>query len=163
MFSFLNFCLNFQKTKAAFILSELPLCVLQVHLPHQPRPHSPGTGPQSNLTARKILERLRSETLKNKSTKKFTSGSQPCSARVLKIWIFFRPLKVDRPGSFARATQVFFEKFYCVLRIIHLNYNEKSTFKFIGDLVQVICNNGHFVNQSIEECLFAFYFVWVKA
>ena len=46
---------------------------------------------------------------------------------------------------------------------MHLNYNEKSTFKFIGDLVQVICNNGHFVNQSIEECLFAFYFVWVKA
>ena len=35
---------------------------------------------------------------------------------------------------------------------IHLNYNEKSTFKLIGDLVQVICNNGHFVNQSM--CIF---------
>ena len=42
------------------------------------------------------------------------------------------------------------ENFYCVLRLINLNYNEKSTFKFIGDLFQVICNDGHFVNQSIE-------------
>ena len=58
--------------------------------------------------------------------------------------------------------QVYFFYFYCVLRIMHLNYNEKSTFKFIGDLVKVICNNGHSVNQSIEECLFAFYFVKVK-
>ena len=34
---------------------------------------------------------------------------------------------------------VFFFFFNCVLWIKHLNYHEKSTFKFIGDLVQVIC------------------------
>ena len=45
---------------------------------------------------------------------------------------------------------------YCVLRIIHLNYNEKSTFRFICDLVNIICYIGLLVlviNKGMFACI----------
>ena len=51
---------------------------------------------------------------------------------------------------------MFFLMISCVLRMIHLNYNEKSTFRFICDLVHIICYIGHLalvINWGMFACI----------